>query len=121
MAQALVDDQITMGWRHFLQGKLIKDWVDVFNEERRDEGKKDNDRIMVKVITAITSFTLNLWRSRCSQVFGGTKIHHLRKMRERLLAQVKELVKDQSVRTTNGKYHIDGAPEDNAILCDIYA
>ena len=94
MAQALVEDQKTMGWRHFLQGKLIKDWVDVFNEERLDEGDNDDDRIMVKVITAITSFTLNLWRSRCSQIFGETNIHCLRKMRELLLAQVKDLVKD---------------------------
>jgi hypothetical protein len=94
MAQALVDNQMTMGWCHFLQGKLIKDWSDVFNEERRGEGEKDNDRIMVKVIKAITSFTLNLWCSRCSQVFGGTKIHHVRKKREHLLSQVKDLVKD---------------------------
>ena len=76
---------------------------------------------MVKVITAITTFTLNLWRARCSQVFGGTKIHRLRKTRERLLAQVTDLVKDRSVLTTNGKDHIDGAPEDNARLCDISA
>ena len=110
---------MTMGWSHFLQGKLIKDWVDVFNEERRDKGKKDDDRIMVKVITEITSFNLNLWRSRCTHVFWGTKIHRLRKMRERLLAQVKDLVKDRSVLTTNGKDHIAGALEENSRLCDI--
>jgi hypothetical protein len=40
MAKALVVDQTTMGWCHFLQGKLIKDWVDFFNEEIQDEGKK---------------------------------------------------------------------------------
>ena len=27
-----VDDQTMMGWHHFLQGKIIKDWADVFNE-----------------------------------------------------------------------------------------
>ena len=116
MAQALVDDKTSMRWRNFLQGKVIKDWVDVFNEERRVEGKKDDDCIMVKVITAITTFTLNLWRARCSQIFGETKIQRLRQMRERLLAQVTDLVKDQSVLTANGKYHIDGAPEEHARL-----
>ena len=69
MAHTLVNDQTTMGWHHFLQVKLIKDWVDVFNKERRDGGKKEDDPIMVKVVTAITPFTLNLWPSRCSQVF----------------------------------------------------
>ena len=34
---------------------------------------------MVKVIMVITSFTLNLSRSRCSQVLGGTASHHIRK------------------------------------------
>ena len=108
MAQVLVDNQTAMGWRHFLQGKLIKDWVDVFNKERWDEGKKDDDRIVVKVITAITSFNLNLWRSRCSQVFGGTNIHRLRKMRERLISQVKDLGFEYS--TSNSKWHWGARP-----------
>ena len=74
---------------------------------------------MVKVITAITSFTLNLWRSRCSQVLGGMGNHRIWKKREHLLAQVNDLVKDQSVLMMNGKYHINGALGDSAIVCNL--
>ena len=119
MDQALVDDQMTMGWCQFLQGKLTKDCITVLNKERRGEGKNDADRIMVKVIKVITPFTFNLWYSRCSQVFGGTQIHCVRKKWEHLLAQEKDLIKDQSVLTQNGKDHIGGAPEDSTILCDM--
>jgi hypothetical protein len=34
---------------------------------------------------------------------------------------VKDIVKEQSSLTTNGKDHIDGAPEDNNKLYDISA
>ena len=121
MAQALVEYQTTMGWSNFIQGKIIKDWVGVFNEERQDERNKDDGQIIVKFIKLITSFTLNLCRSMCSQVFGVTHIQRITKKQERTLAQVKDLIKDQSVLTQNWKYHIDGAPEDNTILCNILA
>jgi hypothetical protein len=74
---------------------------------------------MVKVIMAITSFNLNLWRSRCSQVLGGMGNHRIWKKREHLLAQVNYLVKDQSVLMMNGKYHINSALGDNARVCNI--
>ena len=101
MAQALVEYQTTMGWSHFIQGKIIKDWVGVSNEERQDERNKDDGQIIVKFIKLITSFTLNLWRSMCSQVFWGTYIQRITKKQERTLAQVKDLIKDQSVLTHN--------------------
>ena len=46
-----------------------------------------------------------VWRYRCSQlqVSGGTKIQHIRKKQEGLLAQVKELIRDQFVLTHHGK------------------
>ena len=97
----------------------------VFNEECREQGVEGVDRIMVKVIKAIISFTINIWYcvlySRCSQFFGGTKSQRIRKKCAHLLAQVTDLKTDRHVPTQHGKDQINGTPDDNIIIWDITA
>ena len=73
LARGIIVDQYMMGWTHFLQGKLIKNWITKFNVVRKMQGGKEDDILMINVARAITTFTTNIWVSWCAHIYRGTK------------------------------------------------
>ena len=54
-------NQQVIGWKKILQVKISKDWTELVTTDRSLRGESTNDRIMVKFIQSITTFTINLW------------------------------------------------------------
>jgi hypothetical protein len=72
LTQAVCLDQHVLGWKHFLQGKLIPDWMDIINNEREQLGLPPNLRALPQIMKALITPTLNLWRTRCEFLHGGS-------------------------------------------------
>ena len=73
LSQAVCLDQDNLGWKHFLQGKLFPDWMDIINNERSQLGLPPNFRAVPQMMTALITTTINLWRTRCEFMHGGRK------------------------------------------------
>ena len=74
LAQAFCIDQHTLGWKHFLQGKLLPDWLDIINNEREQLGLPPNLRAVPQMMMALITTTLNLWRNRCEFMHGEVTV-----------------------------------------------
>ena len=53
LIQAVCIDQHILGWKHFLQGKLLPDWMDIINNEREQLALLPNLRAVPQTITAL--------------------------------------------------------------------
>ena len=71
LAQAVCFDQHMRGWKHFLQGKLLPDWMDIINNEREQLGLPPNLRAVPQLMTSHITITLNLWCTRCEFLHRG--------------------------------------------------
>ena len=63
LSQAVCLDQDSLGWKHFLQGKLLPDWMDIINNKRSQLGQPPNLRAVPQIMTALITTTINLWRT----------------------------------------------------------
>ena len=65
LSQAVCFDQHMLGWKHFLQGKLFLDWLDIINNKQEKLRLLPNLRAVPQMMTALITTTLNSWRTRC--------------------------------------------------------
>ena len=72
LAQADCFDQHMLGWKHFLQGKLLPDWMDIINNERAQLDLPPNLRVLPKLMTTLITKTLKLWQTCCEFMYGGS-------------------------------------------------
>ena len=68
LTQAVCLDQHMLGWKHFLPVKILPDWMDIINTERKQLGLPHNLRAVPQIMTALATTTLNLCRTRCEEV-----------------------------------------------------
>ena len=74
LAQAVCINQHMLGWKHFRQGKLLLDWLDIINNEREQLGLPPNLRAVPQMMTALITTTLNLWLNRCEFMHGEVTV-----------------------------------------------
>ena len=110
LTQAVCIDQHILGWKHFLQGKLLPDWLDIINNEREQLGLPPNLRAVPQMMTALITTTPNLWRTRCEFLHGVNHKEKILKQRQILLKQVEDLKTRGHILGRKGKEHISGAP-----------
>ena len=91
LSQAVYLDQDSLGWKHFLQGKLLPDWMNIINNERSQLGQPPNLRAVPQMMTALITTTINLWRTQCEFMHGGRKSEKNAKKRRILSKQVEDL------------------------------
>ena len=103
-----------LGWKHFLQGKLLPDWMEIINSEREQLGLPPNLRAVPQMMTALITTTLNLWRTQCEFLHGGSHSEKLIKKRRILLQQVENLKILSHNLGRKVRYHIAGAPTEAA-------
>ena len=65
LSQAVCLDQNSLGWKHFLQGKLLPDWMDIIKNKQSQLGQPPNLRAVPQMMTALITTTLNLWGTQC--------------------------------------------------------
>jgi hypothetical protein len=116
LTQAVCLDQHMLGWKHFLQGKLLPDWMDIINNEREQNGIPHNLRAVPQMMTSLVTTTLNLWRNRCEFLHGGSHNEKIIKQRRILLQQVKDLKTRSHNLGRKGRDHIAGTPTETAQL-----
>ena len=51
LSQAVYLDQDSLSWKHFLQGKLLPDWMDIINNERSQLGLPPNLRAVPQMLS----------------------------------------------------------------------
>ena len=100
LTQAVCFYQNMIGWKYFLQGKLLPDWMDIINTEW--------DQL------DLINKTLNLWLTRCEFIHGGSTGDKIIKKCWILLQQVEDLKACRNILGPKGKDHIDGTPEEGA-------
>ena len=81
LTQAVCLDQHTLGWKHFLQGKLLPDWMDIINDEQAQLGHPPNLRAVPQLMKVLITTTLNLWRTRCEFMHWGSHSDKIAKKR----------------------------------------
>ena len=114
LSQAVCLDKDSFGWKHFLQGKLLPDWMDIINNERSQLGQPPNLRAVPQMMTALITTTINLWRTRCEFMHGGSNSDKMSKKRRILSKQVDDLKTRGHKLDRKGRDHISGAPEESA-------
>ena len=50
LTQCVWSDQAMIGWKHFLLVKLLPDWEDIINKERRQQGLPPNLRAVPQMM-----------------------------------------------------------------------
>jgi hypothetical protein len=114
LTQAVCLDQDGLGWKHFLQGKLLPDWMEIINHEREQLGQPPNLRAVPQMMTALITTTINLWRARCEFMHGGSNSDKIAKKRRILSKQVEDLKTRGHNLGRKGRDHMSGAPDDSA-------
>jgi hypothetical protein len=114
LTQAVCLDQHTLGWKHFLQGKLLPDWMDIINTEQEKLGLPHSLRAVPQMMTALVTITLNLWRTRCEFLHGRSHNKKVIKQRRILLQQFEDLKSRSHKLGRKGRDHITGAPTETA-------
>ena len=71
LTQAVCYDQAQLGWKHFLQGKMLPEWHEIINKERRELNLPPNLHAVPQMMRALITMSLNIWRARCEFVYGG--------------------------------------------------
>ena len=80
-----------IGWNSFLQGKLLPDWGDIINNELIDLISPPNLWAVPQLMKALITTTLNLWRTRCDFIHGGSTSETINKKLRILLQQMEDL------------------------------
>ena len=65
LTQAVCLDQPMLGWKNFLQEKLLPDWMNIINNKQEQNGLPHNLRAVPQMMTDLVTTTLNLWRTQC--------------------------------------------------------
>jgi hypothetical protein len=103
-----------LGWKHFLQGKLLPDWMDIINNERAQLGLPPNLRVVPLLMMALITTTLNLWRNHYEFMHGGIHIEKIVKQRRIIIKQVEDLKTHGQNLGRKGRDHMSGAPAKTA-------
>jgi hypothetical protein len=114
LTQAVCLDQHTLGWKHFLQGKLLPDWMDIINTEQEKLGLPHSLRAVPQMMTSLVTITLNLWRTRCEFLHGRSHNKKVIKQRRILLQHFEDLKSRSHKLGRKGRDHIAGAPTETA-------
>jgi hypothetical protein len=72
LTQAVCIDQHILGWKHFLQVKLLPDWLDIIYNEWEQLGIPPNLREVPQMMKALITITLHFWQTRCEFMHGGS-------------------------------------------------
>ena len=67
--------------------------MDIINNERSQLGQPPNLRVVPQMMTALITTTINLWRTRCEFMHGGSNSDKIAKKRRILSKQVEDLKK----------------------------
>ena len=91
LTKAVWYEQAQLGWKNFLQGKLLPEWQEIINNERQELDLPPNLHAVPQTVRVLVSMSLNIWRTRCEFLHGGTKSDTLRKRRWLIFQQVEHL------------------------------
>ena len=69
-----------LGWKYFLQGKILPDWMDVINNERTQLYLPPNLRAVPQLMTALITTSINLWRTHCEFMHGEVTVKKIQAM-----------------------------------------
>ena len=73
LTQVVCYDQAQLVWKHFPQGKLLPEWQDIINKERRELNLPPNLHAFPQTMRAHITMSLNIWRTRCEFLHGEPK------------------------------------------------
>ncbi len=92
---AFQEQYTTLGWDHFLRGRLSKKWKEAFIKEFLSRNAWANGTHWSSgVITAVLTYSLSLWKFRCALLYGRTKDETARKTIEDLRWKVTRAYKE---------------------------
>jgi hypothetical protein len=87
--------QTSIGWRHFVRGRLANEWAELVKFQISEQGIPDKvmsvERWGVKVITTNWHSVLALWEQRNTVEHGDTALEQKTKWKEKLLIETKHL------------------------------
>ena len=88
--------------------------MDIINNERSQLGQPPNLRAVPQMMTDLITTTINLWRTRCEFMHGGSNIDNIVKTRRILSKQVEDLKTRGHNLGWKGRDHMSGAPDESA-------
>lgn len=102
--------QKRIGWDQFFRGRLSTDWnkaIDIYYRDRRPGNAYTPEQWMRTTINAIWTFSMTLWRQRCTSYHGSNGIITLERQRKDTALQATEIYQ-KTIGTVN--------PMENIIL-----
>jgi hypothetical protein len=91
--QKAIKQQDDIGWRHFIRGRLTIEWGNLINSHLESNNIKpyNAEKWGATLLEINWKYILKIWRQRCEDVHGITKVDTDRLKKEKLIQEIKHI------------------------------